>query len=83
MHQEGNARLLHSKGRIELLHGEEFGIKVNAYPGTQALMIVVARIAEGFEQLVVPGDATAVFWRAGPPAIETSRRHPVLRIRGV
>lgn len=54
MPQEGNARLLHSKGRIELLHGEEFGIKVNAYPGTQALVIVVVRIAKGFEQLVVP-----------------------------
>ena len=26
-----SARLLHSKGRIQLLHGEEFGIKVNAY----------------------------------------------------
>ena len=28
-----NARLLHSKGRIELLHGEEFGIKVRSLSG--------------------------------------------------
>jgi hypothetical protein len=47
MQQRGNAPLLHSKGRIELLHGEELGIKVIAYPGTQALMIVVVRIAQG------------------------------------
>ncbi len=41
-----SAYLLHSKGRIKLLHGEEFGIKVNTYPGAQALMIVVVRIAQ-------------------------------------
>ncbi len=42
-----NARLLHSKGRIELLHGEEFWLKMSTYPGTQALMIIVVRIAQG------------------------------------
>src|SRR5258706_16142866 len=46
--------LLHSKGRIELLHGEEFGIIVNPYPGTQKLMIHVERMPKGFKQLVVP-----------------------------
>ena len=40
-----NTHLLHSKGRVELLHGEKFGIKVRAYPGAQALMIIVVRIA--------------------------------------
>jgi hypothetical protein len=41
-----DARLLHGKGRIELLHGEEFGIKMSAYPGAQSLMIIVVRIAK-------------------------------------
>jgi len=35
------------QGRIELLHGEELRIKTSTYPGTQALMVMVERIAEG------------------------------------
>jgi hypothetical protein len=53
MHQNGNPRLLYRKSRIELLHGEKFGIVVNAYPGAQTFMILVARIAQGLEQFVI------------------------------
>src|SRR5437764_14316504 len=46
--RQGNADLLHGKGRIELRYGEELGIKVSNFPPLVPSSFIVSLVSEEY-----------------------------------